>query len=142
MSKTLIAKMNIKKSAKDVYEAFANPEKIKNFWFSGSSRYWETGQTVTLSNQEYGAEFDVQIIEALPYSKIIFEWGAADALRRNTLSFAENFGSTLVTVTEAGFDEVHIDEMLKNQSGWVFMLTCLKAYLENGVTNLRNGLVI
>ncbi len=142
MSKTLIAKMKINRPAKYVYDAFADPAKIKNFWFSGSSGYWETGRTITLSYEEYAASFDIIITEAVPYSKISFPWGDAGSVRTNTLTFAEESGSTIVTAEEAGFEDSQIAEMLQNQTGWVYMLCCLKAYLENGVTTLRTGLVM
>ncbi len=138
----LIAKMKINKPARDVYEAFTEPDKIKNFWFSGSSERWETGRTVTLSYEEYVASFDIKIAEAIPYSKIVFLWGEGEAQRTNTLTFSYESDYTLVIIEEADFGESQLEEMLKNQTGWVYMLTCLKAYLENGVSTLRTGLVI
>jgi len=33
-----------------------------------------------------------------------------------------------------------VNKMLGQKEGWVYMLTCLKAYLENGVITLRASL--
>ena len=49
----LKSKMKILKPASGIFNAFLNPEKIGNFWFTTSSQKWETGKTVTLTYDEY-----------------------------------------------------------------------------------------
>jgi hypothetical protein len=47
-------------------------------------------------------------------------------------------------VNEEGFNENNesfISQLIDNKEGWVYMLSCLKAYLEFGVTKLRAGIV-
>ena len=141
----LKSKMKILKPASEIFDAFVNPEKIGNFWFTTSSYQWETGKTVTLTYDEYTAEFDIFIVETVPGKKIVFEWGADDEKRTNTILFdALDDSSTVVTAIEEGWKESEnlTDELLKNKEGWVYMLVCLKAYLENGVNTLRTGLII
>ncbi len=49
-----------------------------------------------------------------------------------------------VPVNEDGFsesDDELISKLIDNKEGWVYMLTCLKGYLEFGVKNLRAALV-
>ncbi|MCP1223554.1 SRPBCC domain-containing protein [Sebaldella sp. S0638] len=141
----LKSKMKILKPVSEVFDAFVNPEKIGNFWFTASSCKWETGKTVTLTYDEYTAEFDIFIVKVLPEKKIVFEWGSDEEKRTNTILFEilDN-SSTIVTTLEEGWQENEnlTDELLKNKEGWVYMLTCLKAYLENGVNTLRTGLII
>ena len=52
--------------------------------------------------------------------------------------------STIIEVIEDGFDEKDselTEKLIDNKEGWVYALTCLKAYLEFGVTQLRAALV-
>ena len=141
----LKSKMKILKPASEIFDAFVNPEKIGNFWFTTSSHKWETGKTVTLTYDEYTAEFDIFIVETVPEKKIVFEWGSDNERRTNTILFeALDDSSTVITVLEEGWKENEnlTNELLKNKEGWVYMLVCLKAYLENDVNTLRTGLII
>jgi uncharacterized protein YndB with AHSA1/START domain len=135
-----ITKMKILKPAHDVFEAFVDPAKIGNFWFSSSSERWEQGKTITLRYDEFNAEGQIQIVEIEKDKKIVFNWG-----NTVTISLKETEPSTtVVEVIEDGFDENDlqlIEKLLDNKEGWVFMLTNLKAYLENGIRTLRTGLV-
>jgi len=135
-----ITKMKILKPAHDVFEAFVDPGKIGNFWFSSSSERWEQGKTITLRYDEFNAEGQIQIVEIEKDKKIVFNWG-----NTVTISLKETEPkTTIVEVIEEGFDENDpqlIEKLLDNKEGWVFMLTNLKAYLENGIRTLRTGLV-
>ncbi|CAN7286682.1 SRPBCC family protein [Rossellomorea sp. LjRoot5] len=136
-----ISQMKIQKPAHEIFEAFVDPEKIGGFWFSSSSERWEEGKTVTLRYEEYGAEGEIHIVEMEEHKKIVFEWAGNHKV---TISFIqEETGSTIVGVKEEGFDEDNenvINELVDNKEGWVYMLTCLKGYMEYGV-NLRASLV-
>ncbi|OXS59601.1 uncharacterized protein YndB with AHSA1/START domain [Bacillus sp. V-88] len=135
-----ITKMKIQKPAHEIFEAFVDPEKIGGFWFSSSSERWEEGKTVTLRYEEYDAQGDIHILEIQEQKKIVFEWAGNHKV---TISFTEETGSTIVGVKEEGFDESNehvINELVDNIEGWVYMLTCLKGYMEYGV-NLRASLV-
>ncbi|WP_226673372.1 SRPBCC family protein [Rossellomorea aquimaris] len=136
-----ITQMKIQKPAHEIFEAFVDPEMIGNFWFSSSSERWEEGKTVTLRYEEYDAQGDIHIVEIQEQKKIVFEWAENHKV---TISFTqEEKGSTIVGVKEEGFDENDenvINELVDNKEGWVYMLTCLKGYMEYGV-NLRASLV-
>ncbi|MFD1955253.1 SRPBCC family protein [Paenibacillus thailandensis] len=138
-----VTKIKILKTADEVFEAFVDPEKIGNFWFSSSSERWERGKTITLRYDEYDAQGDIKIIEIERNQKIVFEWvydngeGHIVTIR---LRQPDNAG-TIVEVTEEGFNEHDISGLLDNKEGWVYMLTCLKGYLEFGVNRLRAALV-
>jgi len=78
--------------------------------------------------------------------KIVYEWGREEGEpHRVTITFNETHPeSTVVEVVEDGFDEQDpelIAKLVDNKEGWVFALTCLKAYLEFGVNRLRGALV-
>jgi uncharacterized protein YndB with AHSA1/START domain len=135
-----ITKMKIQKPAHEIFEAFVDPEKIGGFWFSSSSERWVEGKTVTLRYEEYDAQGDIHIVEIQEEKKIVFEWAGNHKV---TISFTEETGSTIVGVKEEGFDKDNehvINELVDNKEGWVYMLTCLKGYMEFGV-NLRASLV-
>ena len=136
-----ITQMKIQKPANEIFEAFVNPEMIGNFWFSSSSERWKEGKTVTLRYEEYDAQGDIHIVEIQEQKKIVFEWAGNHKV---TITFIqEEKGSTIVGVKEEGFDvdsENVINELVDNKEGWVYMLTCLKGYMEYGV-NLRASLV-
>lgn len=138
-------KFKLLKPASEVFEAFVDPAKIGNFWFSSSSERWEQGKTVTLKYDEYEAQVDIAVMEIDTNKKIVFQWGAIGEEHLVTISLEELDNlSTLIEVTEEGFnedDDALISQLIDNKEGWVYMLTCLKGYLEFGVTQLRAGIV-
>jgi uncharacterized protein YndB with AHSA1/START domain len=136
-----LTKMKIVKPVNEVFEAFIDPLKIRNFWFSSSSARWEQGKTITLRYDEYGAQADIGVMEVEINKKIVFQWGDRHIV---TIILKElDTSSTIIEITEKGFkenDEDLINQLIDNKEGWVYMLTCLKGYLEYGV-NLRAALV-
>jgi uncharacterized protein YndB with AHSA1/START domain len=140
-----LTKFTILKPANEVFEAFVDPLKIGNFWFSSSSERWEQGKTVTLKYDEYEAQLDIKVIEIELNKKIVFKWGPTMEEHDVTIMLKEvDTSRTIIEVTEEGFkenDDELIDKLLDNKEGWVFMLSCLKGYLEFGVNKLRAGLV-
>ncbi|WP_066258989.1 SRPBCC family protein [Neobacillus drentensis] len=140
-----LTKLKIKKPAHVVFEAFVDPAHIKNFWFDSSSR-WEQGTTVTLRYEEYDAQIDIELIEVEVNKKIVFRWGGeGEAGNIVTISLNEMDSSrTIIEVREDGFredDDELISILLDNKGGWVYMLTCLKGYLEFGINKLRAAIV-
>ncbi|QCJ41415.1 hypothetical protein FAY30_05620 [Bacillus sp. S3] len=140
-----LTKMKINKPANEVFEAFVDPSKIGNFWFSSSSERWEEGKTITLKYDEYNAQGDIEVMKIEENKKIVFGWGANGEGHIVTITLKElDHSSTIIEVNEEGFnenDEELIAQMIDNKEGWVFMLTCLKGYIEFGVNELRGGLV-
>lgn len=139
-----ITKMKINKSANDVFESFVDPSKIVNFWFSSSSERWEKGKTVMLRYDEYSAQEGIKIMEMDENKKIVFLWGYNGEGHTVTILLDEvNNSSTIIEVKEDGFNEEDnnfISDLIDNKGGWVYMLTCLKGYLEYGA-NLTASLV-
>ncbi|MDB5085039.1 MAG: hypothetical protein JWN30_1925 [Bacilli bacterium] len=140
-----LTKLKIFKPANEVFEAFVEPSKIGNFWFSSSSEKWEPGKTITLRYDEYDAQGDIKVMEIEENKKIVFQWGADGEGHIVTITLKElDNASTIIEVSEDGFnenDDQLISNLLDNKEGWVYMLTCLKGYLEFGVNNLRAGIV-
>ncbi|MGG0178525.1 SRPBCC domain-containing protein [Gottfriedia acidiceleris] len=140
-----VTKFNIFKPAKDIFEAFVDPNKIGNFWFSSSSERWEEGKVITLKYDLYNAEGKIKIIEVESNKKIVFAWGPTEEGNIVTITLNEqDQNNTIIEVVEEGFNESnpeYVHHLIDNKEGWVFMLSCLKCYLEFDVTKLRGGLV-
>ena len=138
-----LTKMKILKPANEVFEAFVDPSKIGNFWFSSSSERWEQGKTVTLRYDEYDFQGDIEIMEVEINRKIVFRDADGEG-RIVTITLKDlDHSTTIIEVNEEGFkedDDELISQLVDNKEGWVYMLTCLKGYLEYGV-NLRAALV-
>lgn len=126
----IITKMQVDVPRETVFEAFVDPEKIGGFWFSSSSERWEQGKTITLRYEEYDAELNINIERVEDNQLIAFTWGAHPI----TIQFEESEAGTVVTTTEKDFDMQDVKQLLGQKEGWVYMLSCLKVYLEHGVT--------
>jgi uncharacterized protein YndB with AHSA1/START domain len=139
-----LTKIKIFKPVNEVFEAFIDPLKIGGFWFTSSSERWEEGKTITLKYDEYAAQGDIKIVKIEENKNIIFRWGYDGEGHIVSIILKElNSTSTIVEVSEEGFNEIDdefINNLLDNKEGWVYMLTCLKGYLEYGVS-LRASLV-
>jgi uncharacterized protein YndB with AHSA1/START domain len=140
-----LTKFKILKPANELFEAFVDPAKIGNFWFSSSSERWVQGKTITFRYDEYDAQGDIEVLEIEINKKIVFQWDANSEGNIVTISLQElDNNTTIIEVNEEGFKEDDaelISQLLDNKEGWVYMLTCLKGYLENGINNLRAGIV-
>ncbi|MFD1737004.1 SRPBCC family protein [Bacillus salitolerans] len=133
-------------SPKDViFEAFIDPEKMSNYWFSSGSGRLKTGETITWFYKEYEAEVVIHVVDVEESEKIVFKWGPPNLERTVTISIIEVDQTTsIVEVMEEGFHETGdqlLREMVDNKEGWVYMLSCLKVYLEHGINDLRANIV-
>ncbi|MBL0388531.1 SRPBCC domain-containing protein [Tumebacillus sp. ITR2] len=137
--------MKVAKPIGEVFEAIVDPVKMSNYWFSSGSGRLEPGKTITWRYEEYNAQVEIQVVEVEESKKIVFQWGANGEGNVVTISLHElDPTTTVIEVQEAGFDEndpALIHHLLDNKEGWVYMLTCLKGYVEFGVSKLRAGLV-
>lgn len=126
----IVTKMQVNVAKENVFEAFVNPNQIGGFWFSSSSERWEQGKTITLCYEEYNAELEVQINSIEDNKSIEFIWGNHPV----TIEFEGIGESTVVTTIEKDFDTQDVEQLLGQKEGWVYMLSCLKAYLEHNVS--------
>ncbi|MGW7968759.1 SRPBCC domain-containing protein [Staphylococcus xylosus] len=126
----IVTKMQVNVPKENVFEAFVNPNQIGGFWFSSSSERWEQGKTITLCYEEYNAELEVQIKSIEENKSIEFIWGNHPV----TIQFEGIGESTVVTTIEKDFDTQDEEQLLGQKEGWVYMLSCLKAYLEHNVS--------
>ncbi|WP_339253718.1 SRPBCC family protein [Sporosarcina sp. FSL W8-0480] len=140
MNMNVTSKMKIYKPVDIVFEAIVDPEEMGGYWFSSGTSRVEQGKTITWRYEEYGAEGYIHVLSVEENRKIIFNWADTTV----EMTFQEEDGGTLLEVTESGFnvdDPDVVSKMLGQKEGWVYMLSCLKAYLENGITTLRASMV-
>lgn len=138
-------KLKIAKPVNEVFEAFVDPKLMANYWFSSGSGRLEQGKTITWRYEEYNAEVELTVLEIQENKEIVFKWGPPGEEHMVTISLNEmDSTTTVIEVNEKGWNEADedlINNLLGNKEGWVYMLTCLKGYLENGSTNLRAAIV-
>jgi uncharacterized protein YndB with AHSA1/START domain len=134
------AEMLIRKPAREVFQAFIDPEITKNFWFTKGSGKLETGKTVTWEWEMYGVSSPVKVKEIVPNEKIAIDWGnPATHVDFMFQSFSDN--STYVVVTNYGLtstNEALLREINDLTGGFTTVLDGLKAYLEH---NIRLNLI-
>lgn len=141
----ITTKFKILKPANEVFEAIANPDKMANYWFSSGTGRIEHGKKITWRYAEYNAEVLITVLEVEENKKIVFSWGeeGEETTVTITLSTLEEAG-TEIGIIESGFNEDDpdlVDKLVGQKGGWVYMLTCLKGYLENGINTLRASLI-
>ncbi|MFD4815998.1 SRPBCC family protein [Peribacillus butanolivorans] len=145
MDTQVTTKFKILKPVNEVYEAIVDPEQMSNYWFSSGTGRVEQGKTITWRYDEYNAEVVINVLEVEEDKKIVFSWGGYGQETVVTITLKElDNTSTIIEVNELGFkedDPEKINKMIGQKEGWVYMLTCLKGYLENGISNLRASLI-
>lgn len=118
---------------------------MANYWFSSGTARIEQGKKITWRYDEYNAEVEISVLEVIENNRIVFSWGGdgQETIVSMILNELSN-GSTLIEVTEYGLTENDpeiINKMIGQKEGWVYVLTCLKAYMEYGINNLRASLI-
>jgi uncharacterized protein YndB with AHSA1/START domain len=144
MERSVTSGIKIHRPITEVFEAIVNPEQMSNYWFSSGTDRLAEGKIITWRYDEYNAEGAVKVLEIQEPYNIVFTWG--DPKHPTTVSITlteQENESTIIKVTESGFndDPAELEIMLAQKEGWVYMLTCLKAYTENGINTLRASLV-
>ncbi|MED4889613.1 MULTISPECIES: SRPBCC family protein [Lysinibacillus] len=138
-------KLKIKQPAHKVFEAIISPTEIGHYWFSSSSERWAEGKRITLRYEEYSAEGIISVLEIETNKKIVFSWGEEHGeVTIVTMTLEEYQGETIIEVVESGLnahDPEIVTKMMGQKEGWIYTLTCLKGYLENGIKTLRASLI-
>lgn len=123
--------MLVRRPAADVWEAFADPDRIRRFWLSSSSDRLAPGATVRWAFKVAGAETDVTVAEAVPGSLLDLRWDGDQPLR---ITFEDRGDDTLVGVRVTDFEgDDAATDAIDSMSGFTLMLASLKQYLEHGI---------
>jgi uncharacterized protein YndB with AHSA1/START domain len=123
--------MLVRRPAREVYEAFADPDQIRRFWLARSSGPLETGAQVHWTFKVAGAETDVTVVRATPNERLDLRWDEDQPL---TISFDDRGASTLVTVRLSEFTgDSPAADAVDSMSGFTLVLASLKMWLERGI---------
>lgn len=130
----------VAKPASEVFEAIVDPQKMVNYFISGSTGRMEEGVTVQWEFPEMKGSFPVYVSKAEAGKLVSFRWNAGgETLVQITLNaVSENITFVVITEGEKENNEAGIQWLKSNTEGWANFLACLKAYLEYGI-NLRRG---
>jgi uncharacterized protein YndB with AHSA1/START domain len=145
MNTEIKTKMKIIRPVNEVFEAIVDPKKMANYWFSSGTGRVEPGETITWRYDEYNAEGNIYVSDVVENERIVFSWGGEgqETIVAITLEKLDK-STTIIQIIESGLkenDPEMVNKMLGQKEGWVYMLTCLKGYLENGINNLRASLI-
>ncbi|WP_342531228.1 SRPBCC family protein [Lysinibacillus sp. FSL R5-0849] len=145
LNTNVTTKLKIKQPAHKVFEAIISPTEIGHYWFSSSSERWAEGKRITLRYEEYSAEGIISVLEIVTNKKIVFSWGEEHGeVTIVTMTLEEYQGETIMEVVESGLnahDPEIVMKMMGQKEGWIYTLTCLKGYLENGINTLRASII-
>ncbi|MCL2609697.1 MAG: SRPBCC family protein [Treponema sp.] len=132
---TINAQMLIRKPAPEVFAAFVEPERTRNFWFTGSSGPLEEGGTVRWEWEMYGVSAEIRVIEVVRNRLIKVEW--EDPIPMIEFRFAEHGpDATYVTILNYGHTLTGrelLETVVDKTAGFTTVLDGLKAYLEHGI---------
>ncbi len=135
--KEVNAQMLIRKSAKEVYEAFVNPEITTQFWFTDSTGSLEIGKEVTWTWQMYGVSAVSVATELKPNKLIRMKWigdGIETIVEYNFEAISPT--STYLSIKHYGFEETGKElqsALLDSTGGFTMVLAGCKAWLEHGI---------
>jgi uncharacterized protein YndB with AHSA1/START domain len=125
------ATMLIRCTVAEAFDAFANPEKVTQFWLESTSGPLQAGAEVRWSFLVPGSKEVVRVTEFLPPHRIGFDW--SDGIHVS-LSFQEQGpGATRVSVEATGFGpDKGTGAIVNATEGFAIVLCDLKTLLEGG----------
>lgn len=127
------------------YEAVADPAQLsQHFTLGGAKGRADRGATLTWEFADFPGPFDVQVVEAIPHERLVFDWPhpGDTGINRVTFRFEDIEGARCkVSITESGWtaDAEGLRFAFGNCMGWSHMLAAMKAWLDHHV-QLRPGM--
>jgi uncharacterized protein YndB with AHSA1/START domain len=116
------------------WEAWADPEKIAQWFVDRATGEAKPGGTMTWFFDKFGYVIPYKIVDAVPGELIVYKWEPPEGLPGILeVRIAREGGATAVRVIQSGFREgaEWDDEYEGVNSGWKIALLILKFYLEN-----------
>lgn len=125
------AAMLIRKSVRDVFDAFVNPRSLEKFWLKSASGPLARDATVEWEFMVKGARETVTVTEFIPHQTIAFRWSDGIAV---TMRFEQHdASSTRLSVTATGFTGTDAPSLAVNATeGFTIVVCDLKSLLETG----------
>lgn len=134
--------IKIDRPIQDVFDAVYRSDNLSQYFATGnSSGNLDEGKTVHWGFADYadGEPFPVKVIKTEAPRLIHMQWGSKVEGEWNDvkMEFEElSPTKTLFRVTESGWPgtPTGIEGSIENSGGWANMATCLKAFVEHGIS--------
>jgi uncharacterized protein YndB with AHSA1/START domain len=127
------------------YEAWADPDKIAQWFVDRARGEAKPGGTMTWFFDKFGYELPYKVLAAEPGKLFVLKWepqqGDAGILE---VRIERQGGATVVRLIQSGFreDAAWNEEYEGTVSGWQMSLAILKHYLENSFGRSKTSLLI
>lgn len=143
--RTLTVQMRTRATPEEVWDAWADPEKIAHWFVDRARGKPEVGTTFTWIFEKFGYEIPYEVVAAEPGKRFALGGEAPKSgpfLLEVTI--AREGGETVVTLVNSGFlDGSEWDEEFEGiVSGWTNALAVLKHYLENYAGRPKQSLLV
>jgi uncharacterized protein YndB with AHSA1/START domain len=143
--RTIRAEIETSATPDQVWEAWADPEKIAQWFVDRATGEAKPGGTMTWFFDKFGYALPYKILDAVPGKLIVFQW---DPSQGNPgileVRIERAGGATIVRLINSGFreDAAWNDEYEGVVSGWKISLAILKFYLENQFRRAKSTILI
>ena len=133
------AKIRIRRSPSEVFNAFADAKAMSKFWFTRRDDGLKKGESVTwfIGSGEDSFSFDVHVKEFSHPNKIVIAWEREGNYTQVMWSIQEtDEGESILTIEESGFSgssEAIVEQALDSTGGFNQVIIAAKALLEHGV---------
>jgi uncharacterized protein YndB with AHSA1/START domain len=127
------------------WEAWADPEKIAQWFVDRATGEAKPGGTMTWFFEKFGYVLPNIIVDAVPGKLIVFKWDTPEGIPRILeVRIVREGGATTVRLINSGFrEEAAWDEEYEGvNSGWKMALGILKFYLENYFAHAKSAMLI
>ena len=129
------AEMRTTATPEQVYEAWADPTKIAQWFVDKAEGKAERGATITWFFEKFNYTIPYEVLHAEPGKRFAIRWNPPPGMSAglHDVTIAKEGGITLMRMIESGFREgAEWDEEFEGTaSGWQMALALLKHYLEN-----------
>jgi uncharacterized protein YndB with AHSA1/START domain len=127
----VVVDMLVRRPPKDVWDAFADPDRIRRFWLARSSGPLRDGAVVHWTFKVAGAETDVAVVRAVPGELLDLRWDDGQPL---VITFEDRGDATLVQIRVTDFPgDTPAANAVESMSGFTLVLASLKMWLEHGI---------
>lgn len=137
------AEMRTSASPEQVYEAWADPEKIAHWFVDRAEGRAEPGATITWIFEKFNYKIPYEVLRAEPGKNFAIRWEPPAGMNAGILevTISKEAGQTVLRLVNSGFREgaEWNDEYDGVDSGWQMALALLKLYAENYFGSPRNS---
>jgi uncharacterized protein YndB with AHSA1/START domain len=144
--RTIRAEIRTSATPEQIYEAWADPEKIAHWFPDKAEGKAEPGATVTWIFDKFNYRIPYEVLVAEPAKRFVIRWNAPPGMNPGILeiTIAKEGGETVMRLVNSGFREgAEWDSEYEGvDSGWRMALALLKHYAENYYGTPRSSFLV